>query len=60
MSESRERTNRSMLRIRDTIDRAYDQNLDIESLARLAHLSPDHLIRTFRSVFGTYVETSIT
>ena len=52
MSESRERTNRAMLRIRDTLDRSYDQDLDIESLARLAHLSPDHLIRTFRSVFG--------
>ena len=52
MSESKEHTNRSMLRIRDTIDRSYDQDLDIESLARLAHLSPDHLIRTFRSVFG--------
>ncbi len=52
MSEARERTNRAMLRVRDTLDRAYDTDLDIEALARLVHVSPDHLIRTFRSVFG--------
>ena len=52
MSRAREQTNRSMLRVRDTIDRDYDHDLDLEALARLAHLSPDHLIRTFRSVFG--------
>ena len=52
MSEAREQTNRSMLRVRDTIDRAYDTDLDVEALARLVHVSPDHLIRTFRSVFG--------
>ena len=52
MSEARERSNRAMLRVRDTIDRAYDTDLDIEALARQAHVSPDHLIRTFRSVFG--------
>ena len=52
MSEARERTNRAMLRVRDTLDRDYDQVLDIEALARLVHVSPDHLIRTFRAVFG--------
>ena len=52
MSEARERTNRAMLRVRDTLDRAYDTDLDVEALARLVHVSPDHLIRTFRSVFG--------
>ena len=41
-----------MLRVRDTIDRDYDTELDVEALARLVHVSPDHLIRTFRSVFG--------
>ena len=41
-----------MLRVRDTIDRSYGADLDVEALARLANLSPDHLIRTFRSVFG--------
>ena len=52
MSRAREQTNRAMLRVRDTIDRDYDQDLDVEALARVAHVSPDHLIRTFRSVFG--------
>ena len=52
MSEARERTNRAMLRVRDTLDRDYDQDLDVEALARLVHVSPDHLIRTFRAVFG--------
>ena len=52
MSEARERSNRSMLRVRDTIDRDYDQPLDLEALSRLAHVSPDHLIRTFRATFG--------
>jgi AraC-like DNA-binding protein len=52
VSQARERTNRSMLKVRDTIDRDYGSDLDLDALARLAHLSPDHLIRTFRSVFG--------
>jgi AraC-like DNA-binding protein len=52
VSESRERTNRAMLRVRDRIDRDYADDLDLQSLARAAHLSPDHLVRTFRSVFG--------
>jgi AraC-like DNA-binding protein len=52
MSESRERTNRMMLRVRDALDRDYATEVDLEELAGLVHLSPDHLIRTFRSVFG--------
>ena len=52
MSQSAERTNRSMLRVRDTIDRDYATDLDVATLARIAYVSPDHLIRTFRSVFG--------
>ena len=52
MSEAQERTNRAMLRVRDTIDREYDAPLDLAALARVAHVSPDHLIRTFRAVFG--------
>jgi AraC-like DNA-binding protein len=52
MSEARERNNRAMLRVRDTIDREYAGELDVEALARLVHVSPDHLIRSFRSVYG--------
>ncbi|MEO3937937.1 AraC family transcriptional regulator [Dermatophilaceae bacterium Soc4.6] len=49
---SREVTNRTMLRVRDAIDRDYAAELDLPTLAALAHVSPDHLVRTFRSVFG--------
>jgi transcriptional regulator GlxA family with amidase domain len=52
MSETSERTNRAMLRVRDHIDRSYDEPLDVADLARLVPVSPDHLIRTFRAVFG--------
>lgn len=52
MTASAERTNRDMLRVRDLIDREYASALDLEAMAALVHLSPDHLIRTFRSVFG--------
>jgi AraC-like DNA-binding protein len=52
MSEEQVRTNRAMLRIRDRIDRDYADDLNITELARHAHMSPDHLIRTFASVFG--------
>lgn len=52
MSASRERINRDMLRVRDLLDRDYADDVDLPALARLAHLSPGHLIRTFRSVFG--------
>lgn len=41
-----------MLRIRDAIDRDYATELDIATLAARAYLSPAHLIRTFKSVFG--------
>jgi AraC-like DNA-binding protein len=41
-----------MLRVRDTIDREYATELDVATLARIASVSPDHLIRTFRTVFG--------
>lgn len=41
-----------MLRVRDALDRDYAGELDLDAMARLAHVSPDHLIRTFRVVFG--------
>lgn len=52
MSEAQVATNRTMLRVRDTIDRDYASELDLEALARVAHVSPDHLVRTFKRVFG--------
>ncbi len=47
-----EDTNRRMLRVRDAIDREYALELDVDTLARVAHVSPAHLIRTFKAVFG--------
>jgi AraC-like DNA-binding protein len=39
-------------RVRDRIDREYDQPLDVESLARGVHMSAGHLSRRFRLAFG--------
>jgi AraC-like DNA-binding protein len=39
-------------RVRDRIDREYAQPLDVESLARGAHMSAGHLSRQFRLAFG--------
>jgi AraC-like DNA-binding protein len=39
-------------RVRDRIDREYAQPLDIEALARGAHLSAGHLSRQFRLAYG--------
>lgn len=39
-------------RVRDRIDRDYAQPLDVEALARGAHMSAGHLSREFRAAFG--------
>jgi AraC-like DNA-binding protein len=39
-------------RVRDRIDREYAQPLDVEALARDAHMSAGHLSREFRLAFG--------
>ena len=39
-------------RVRDRIDREYAQPLDVEALARGAHMSAGHLSREFRIAFG--------
>ncbi len=41
-----------MLRARDAMDRAYARPLDVATLARIAHSSEAHFIRTFRATFG--------
>lgn len=48
----RERTNRLLLRARDTMDRSYAEPLDVDALAAVAHCSPAHFIRSFRATFG--------
>ena len=52
MSAAAERRNRTMLRVRDVLDRDFDQALSLVVLARAFHLSPDHLTRCFREAFG--------
>jgi AraC-like DNA-binding protein len=39
-------------RVRDRIDREYAQPLDVEALARDAHMSPGHFSRRFRLAYG--------
>ena len=39
-------------RVRDRIDREYAQPLDVEALARGAHMSAGHLSRRFRQAYG--------
>ena len=39
-------------RVRDRIDREYAQPLDVEALARGAHMSAGHLGREFRLAYG--------
>ncbi len=52
MSRASEDSNRRMLRARDEMDRAYAEPLDVPALARIAHVSEAHFIRTFRATFG--------
>ena len=39
-------------RVRDRIDREYAQPLDVEALARSAHMSAGHFSREFRLAYG--------
>ena len=52
MSRAVENSNRRMLRARDAMDRTYPEPLDVRTLARIAHVSEAHFIRTFRATFG--------
>ncbi len=52
MRSAAEDSNRRLLRARDAIDGSYAQPLDVPTLARIAHVSEAHFIRTFRATFG--------
>jgi AraC-like DNA-binding protein len=52
VSRETEQQNRRMLRARDAMDRQFADPLDIPALARVAHVSEAHFIRTFRATFG--------
>jgi AraC-like DNA-binding protein len=43
---------RHLLRAKDLVDARYREPLDVEALARVAHLSPAHFSREFRRAFG--------
>jgi AraC-like DNA-binding protein len=43
---------RHLLRAKDLIDARYRESLDVQALARTAHLSPAHFSREFRRAFG--------
>lgn len=52
MNRAVEDSNRRLLRARDAMDRGYAQPLDVAALARVAHVSEAHFIRTFRATYG--------
>jgi AraC-like DNA-binding protein len=52
VSRETEDLNRRLLRARDAMDRAYAEPLDVRAVAAVAHISPAHFSRCFRSVFG--------
>ena len=43
---------RHLLRVRDLIDRAYSEQLDIPALARSANVSESYFSRSFKEAFG--------
>jgi transcriptional regulator GlxA family with amidase domain len=51
-AEQRLRDLAQLRRVRDRMDREYDQPLDVEALARGVHMSAGHLSREFRLAFG--------
>jgi AraC-like DNA-binding protein len=52
LPEQRLRDLARLRRVRDRIDREYAQPLDVEALARGAHMSAGHLSREFRKAYG--------
>lgn len=52
-AEAQRRRDLAVLRrVRDRIDREYAQPLDVEALARGAHMSAGHLSREFKKAYG--------
>lgn len=50
--EQRRRDIVAIRRVRDRIDREYARPLNVEALARGAHMSAGHLSREFRRIYG--------
>jgi AraC-like DNA-binding protein len=51
-ASTREELYRRLHRARDYVAACYDERLQLEDLARVACLSPNHLLRTFKQLFG--------
>jgi transcriptional regulator GlxA family with amidase domain len=51
-AEQRLRDLARLRRVRDRMDREYAQPLDVEALARSAHMSAGHLSREFKRAYG--------
>lgn len=51
---------RRLLKVRDLLADDVEQAPELAALARLAHLSPHHLLRAFRSAFGETPHTFLT
>ena len=51
-SEQHLRDLATLRRVRDRIDREYDRPLNVEALARDAHMSAGHFSRAFRRAYG--------
>jgi len=52
VSRGQEQVNRSLLRARDAMDRAYARPLNVAVLASTARMSSAHFIRVFAATFG--------
>lgn len=52
MSDEHLRELVTLRRVRDRIDREYAEPLDVEALARGAHMSAGHLSRRFKQTYG--------
>jgi AraC-like DNA-binding protein len=52
MSEQHLRDLATLRRVRDRMDRDYDRPLNVEALAREAHMSAGHFSRAFRRAYG--------
>jgi AraC-like DNA-binding protein len=52
VSREVEDLHRRLLRARDAIDRGYAEPLDVRAIAAVAHISPAHFSRCFRTAFG--------
>lgn len=52
MPEERLRDLALLRRVRDRMDREFDQPLNVDALARDVHMSSGHLSRSFRAAYG--------